>query len=71
MSAKRENGLGETSFEILRACGAFAGGSPAVPANRLTLAGFLAKPLVVVFLTAPCTTIIRGCSLRFAFIRII
>jgi len=34
MSAKRENVLGSTS-EKLRACGAFAGGMPAVPANHL------------------------------------
>jgi len=34
MSAKRENDLGATS-ERLRACGAFAGGTPAFPINHL------------------------------------
>ena len=36
MSAKRENELDSTS-ERLRAFGALAGGTPAVPANHLTL----------------------------------
>jgi len=36
VSAKREIELGCAS-ERLRACGAFAGGTPAVPANHLTL----------------------------------
>ena len=36
MSAKRENGLGKGSAEKLRVCDAFAGETPALPANRLT-----------------------------------
>ena len=32
MSAKREQSIGESSFEKLRACWRFAGGTPAVPA---------------------------------------
>jgi len=35
MSAKRENEL-EVTAARLRACGAFAGGTPAVPDNHLT-----------------------------------
>jgi hypothetical protein len=36
MSAKRENGLGKGSAEKLRVCDAFAGETPALPANRST-----------------------------------
>jgi hypothetical protein len=35
MSAKRENGSSKRLAEELRACSAFAGETPAVPANRL------------------------------------
>jgi hypothetical protein len=35
MSAKRENGKSKRLAEELRACSAFAGETPAVPANRL------------------------------------
>jgi len=34
MSAKRENGL-QAASEGLRACGAFAGGTPTAPENHL------------------------------------
>ena len=36
MSAKRENGSEKGADERLRVCDAFAGGTPALPANRLT-----------------------------------
>src|SRR4029078_12602302 len=46
MSAKRENSLGQ-QHQDLRACGAFAGGTPALPANNLSYTGW---PLDVVSL---------------------
>jgi hypothetical protein len=46
MSAKRENELASTS-ERLRACGAFAGRTPVVPANHLTVYRLISSQLTL------------------------
>jgi hypothetical protein len=49
MSAKREKRIG-VSPERLRACGAFAGGTPAVPANHMIGFGLVRAAAVAVVL---------------------